>query len=85
MSVDSSRGRPPGSKNREYLTAHEHKARCPKCGSTERRCAGSPTRTAYSGVDSDGHEFTEIRRQRCECVSCGQFFIVVSRLFEPEF
>ncbi len=74
------KGRPPGSPNREYAILKEYPPQCPACLSTNLTVVkGYPPRIhEYNGVDeASGLQYDRIvwRRKQCEC---GQLFDVRS-------
>lgn len=74
----SSRGRPKGSRNREYQTVDQIPAQCTKCYSTKLRIVdgNKPIIRELSGLMRDGARYTRVRWDRKKCMDCGQLIAV---------
>lgn len=66
------KGRPAGSRNRQYVHATAQPSRCPTCGSTEREAYFRTMETEYHGIDPAGQPYTHILRRWTHCAACGQ-------------
>lgn len=61
-----SRGRPKGSRTREYIAVRELPPKCPKCGSTNlRQIKGA--RVIVREMSGPDYDRVEWRRKQCEC------------------
>ena len=69
--MQTQKGRPAGSPNKNAGEVTVEKSRCPKCGSTERAPYHNRHEQEFGGI-ADGKVFTHIIRQRTHCTGCGQ-------------
>jgi ribosomal protein S27AE len=77
------KGRPPGSKNLEYVVVRIRPERCNKCRSTEFvPMPGAPATLKPAVGVIDGEPYNKIRRQRSKCVGCGQATTLIKHIFE---
>lgn len=78
MNKKKSRGRPPGSLNKEYAEALEIPAVCPACRGTKlTRLRGAPVvDRKISGTLPSGYRFTRVIWRRKTCDNCGQLLMV---------
>lgn len=73
------KGRPAGSKNREYVTVVSVPPGCPSCGGHNLTAVrgSSPRVLHHGGTLPTGEQYTQVRWENKEC-SCGQRIIVKS-------
>lgn len=78
MSKKNRGGRPPGSKNIEYMPVVEVPPACTRCKLTEFETIGkAPIIKQLSGT-RDGHEYNRIVWTDKRCTGCGQHVRVIS-------
>lgn len=75
--VETRRGRPAGSPNKEYLPAVEIPAVCPTCNGAELTAVpgAKPIRREIAGKLPSGLEYEAVEWQRSQC-RCGQHVTV---------
>ena len=76
---DDTKGRPPGSENRQYDQVDAAVTRCRKCGGTDRTPYEQTRELEQAGTRDDG-PYTHIVWRRTQCKACGQWR--VDRFFE---
>lgn len=70
------RGRPPGSKSRDYDHVQTTVSRCKACKSVERTAYSSPETIRFSGTYTsplDNAPYNALIRRKCQCKNCGRW------------
>ena len=72
------RGRPKGSKNRDYETVDQIPAQCTRCFSMKLRIVdgNKPIVREIAGTLPDGTEYDSVRWDRKQCTECQQLIAV---------